>query len=113
MAMAAMAAANVSVTETCVLSTKKTRAVTERTAKETVKTVLRVTCDAGRTGSEVSIAPFYRSSRQQQPAMGRRRLARRPSMGRVGVFFRRDLPKPIDRDGEDDSVADRLNQADR
>src|SRR5437763_6830222 len=69
MATANMAAPSERVTETCVLRRKKTRAVTARTPKQTVKTVLSVTCEAGRAGPELAIAPFYRSSRAAEESV--------------------------------------------
>src|SRR5437762_6377308 len=57
MATATMAAASESVTASWVLSRKKTRAATASTPKLTVNTVLSVTCEAGRAGSEEGIAP--------------------------------------------------------
>jgi len=65
-ATATMAAASESVTETWVLSRKKTKAVTASTAKQTVKTVLSVTWDAGRGAAEMGIAPLYRSLRENK-----------------------------------------------
>src|SRR5882762_9651157 len=65
-ATATMPAPSVSVSAIWVLSRKNTRAVTARTAKQTVKTVFSVTCEGARTGSGVGIC----SNRQmaQQPA---------------------------------------------
>src|SRR4051812_6343494 len=82
MATANMPAPSERVTATCVLSRKKTRAVMARTPKQTVKTVLSVTCEAGRDGPEVAIAPFYRSSRdvvagRDAPALSARARQRR------------------------------------
>src|SRR5438477_8594068 len=72
MATATMAAANESVTASWVLSRKKTRAVTASTPKQTVKTVLRATWEAG-AGPELGIAPLYRSlHRKKAPAVLRR-----------------------------------------
>jgi len=63
MATAIIAAPSASVSATCVRSRKKTRAVTAKTPKQTVKTVFSVTCEAERAGPEVVmvIAPLYRS----------------------------------------------------
>ena len=71
MATATMAAASESVTASWVLSRKKTRAATASTPKLTVNTVLSVTCEAGRAGSEEGIAPVVPEFAYGKKASGR------------------------------------------
>ena len=61
MATATRPAPSASVADTWVLSTNTTRAATASTPKQMVKTVLNVTCEAGRTGPDSGMEPLYRN----------------------------------------------------